>query len=510
MSIDLSLDRIRKLLNFLPPYTRPTIHVAGTNGKGSVCAVVSSILSATSPPFVTGRFNSPHLVSILDCICIDNAPVSNEVYTTARELVERTNAENGIAASNFELLTCTAFLIFERAAVDVVVLEVGMGGRLDATNAVPDDCVLVSALTAVDLDHQAFLGNTIEAIAREKAAIARPGKPFVIGPQLHPEAAEAARAVAQAAGAVLAPPALVTAVNEARADANDVLATIVRLGAPPPRPVKISMTGFPEPVHASLPLHGDHQLANLEVATGIISALLTQPVAQRFGIQFQARITPTTLARGILRTRWPGRLSYHTVRLAQPSISDEDPLGITVLADGAHNPASASALANYLLDLFQKSPSESSPRSLVLTYILGLSHSPPKTPAQTLEPLFALRNRIPQCVHVRIGAALLRFTPPENMPWVRPVPPSDMRAAIKSAIPAIASDWELWPEPDAAAPEGDDDPTRTLEQALQWAAARRRDGEDALVVVAGSLYLVADFYRFLDRLGQAQGIWGAN
>ncbi|KAI9057469.1 Mur ligase [Trametes sanguinea] len=506
MSIDLSLDRIRKLLDLLPPYTRPTIHVAGTNGKGSVCALVSSILTASSPPFVVGRFNSPHLVSVLDCICIDNAPISRDAYSAAREQVERTDRDNGIAASNFELLTCTALLIFERAAVDVVVLEVGMGGRLDATNAVSDDCILVSALTAVDLDHQAFLGNTVEAITREKAAIARPGKPFVIGPQLHPEVVVVARSMVEAVGAIDVQPARVIALDEAR----DGSATAVAdNGAPPPRPVQIDMAGFAEPLRADLPLHGEHQLANLEVAAGIISALLTHPSAQKVGLQFQGRVSPATVARGILNTRWPGRLSYHTVQLAQSSADRQGSRRMTVLADGAHNPASATALANYLLDLLQKTPSEPPRRPFSLTYILALSHSPPKTPAQTLAPLFALRDRIPQGRQVRIGAALLRFTPPEGMPWVRPVPPSEMCAAIKSLESTTSSDFELWPGSDAPLPE-ENDPTRTLEQALQWAATRQGDREDALVVVAGSLYLVADFYRLLDRLGQAQGIWGAN
>ncbi|OSD07578.1 Mur ligase [Trametes coccinea BRFM310] len=507
MSIDLSLDRIRKLLDLLPPYTRPTIHVAGTNGKGSVCALVSSILTASSPPFVVGRFNSPHLVSVLDCICIDNAPVSRDVYSAAREQVERTDRDHGIAASNFELLTCTALLIFERAAVDVVVLEVGMGGRLDATNAVPDHCILVSALTAVDLDHQAFLGNTVEAITREKAAIARPGKPFVIGPQLHAEAADVARSVVEAVGAVYVPPARVKAMDEARE--GDHAPFVAGCEAPPPRSVQIDMAAFADSVCADLPLHGEHQLANLEVAAGIISALLTYPFGQNSGLKFHSRITRATLARGILNTRWPGRLSYHVVQLAQPPSERQHSRRMTVLADGAHNPASASALADYLLDILKKAPSDSPRRPLALTYILALSHSPPKTPAQTLAPLFALCEHIPQGRQVRIGAALLRFTPPEGMPWVRPVPPSEMRTAIKSLDVTTSSDLELWPGSNTPLPE-ENDPTRTLEQALQWAATRQGDREDALVVVAGSLYLVADFYRLLDRLGQAQGIWGAN
>ena len=164
MSIDLSLDRIQTLLRHFP-YTRPTVHIAGTNGKGSVSSFVSSILLAAS--ISVGKFNSPHLVSILDSITVDGQSVSDDVYGSARASVEAVNEKYSIEASNFEVLTCTALTIFERTKVDIVVLEVGMGGRLDATNAIPDTCVLVSALTAVDLDHQAFLGSTIGQISRE-------------------------------------------------------------------------------------------------------------------------------------------------------------------------------------------------------------------------------------------------------------------------------------------------------------------------------------------------------
>ncbi|EIW51512.1 Mur ligase [Trametes versicolor FP-101664 SS1] len=511
MSIDLSLDRIKRLLGVLA-YTRPTIHIAGTNGKGSVCALVSSILTAAEPALAIGRFNSPHLISVLDSISIKNRPISEEAYFSAKETVERTDKENTIGASNFELLTCTALVAFEHAAVDVVILEVGMGGRLDATNAVSDDCILVSALTAVDLDHQAFLGNTVGAIAREKSAISRPGRPFVIGPQVHSEVTDVARSVVAAVGGEVIPLPIVT-----RANWDDALD-----GPPPPRDpafegasprlVQVSMACFTEPVRALLPLHGAHQLANLRVAAGIISAVLTHSSCEKFGLGLRDRITPTAVARGIANTRWPGRLSYHTLTL--PAQAPAEPSGaqkLLVLADGAHNPASATALAEYLTELLGESPQGTPNRPLVLTFVLALSHSPPKTPAQTLAPLFALRERLPRGRQVRIGAALLRFTPPAGMPWVRPEPPSVIRAAISTLVPSPGSTIDLWPDSDANEAEAAGKSETALERALRWAAGRHAAGrEDALVVLAGSLYLVADFYRLLASLGQAQEIWGAN
>ena len=136
MSINLSLVRISQLLVHVRPYTRPTCHIAGTNGKGSVSALLSQILVASS--YRVGRFNSPHLVSIYDCITIDGEPVSSVVYDDVMHRVVAADTELGLKSTNFELLACTALVVFEEAEVDIAVVEVGMGGRLDATNVIPD------------------------------------------------------------------------------------------------------------------------------------------------------------------------------------------------------------------------------------------------------------------------------------------------------------------------------------------------------------------------------------
>ncbi|KAI0755291.1 Mur ligase [Daedaleopsis nitida] len=539
MSIDLSLNRIRKLLAVFPePYTRPTIHITGTNGKGSVCAYVSSIL--TSSGLVVGRFNNPHLLSFIDGICIQNKPVAPALFWPVREEIHRLDEQHAIGASNFELFTCFALLIFERAKVDVVVLEVGMGGRLDATNVVPDASILASALTAVDLDHQALLGDTIEQITREKAAIARQGKPFVLGPQVHRQVQDVARSVVDAAGGDLLPYCPVTPVewDEELDGAQTPAGT--GIGVPLLQVVHVSLPAFPEPVRALLPLHGEHQLSNLGTAAGIVSALLTHPACQRPELALRDRLSPATIASGIRATRWPGRLSYHTITLPQdpsgPATANPDGSRVLVLADGAHNPASATALAAYLSTMLPSTGSG----PLTLTYVLGLSHSPPKTPEQTLGPLFAIREELSKSRELRLGAALLSFTQPQRMPWISAVPPTTMRAAIETLLPSSdLSGIEIFEDTteadeaqsDGAAatftstaakmsadPKADADrlalerPPRTehVERALRWAVGRRRGGEDALVVLAGSLYLVADFYRLLEKFGQAQEIWGTN
>ncbi|KAF7299595.1 Mur ligase [Mycena chlorophos] len=460
MSIDLTLDRIQRLASHLQPYTRPTCHIAGTNGKGSVAALVSSIFSTA---IRVGRFNSPHLVSVTDSIVIDNEPVTDEVYSTAKADVMQADEQHGTKLSSFEILTLTALLIFERAKVDVVVLEVGLGGRLDATNIVSDECVLVSALTAVDLDHQAFLGNTVEAIAAEKAAIARSGKPFVLGNQAHPEVENVvANAVTNAEATMLYALPVFTRDWDKDVDGPEPEPfSLLVDGLPPPIPVRFSMPCFDHPVRALLPLHGQHQLDNLALAVSVVSAALTSIELA----SLRSRFTDKSIADGIRNTRWAGRLSFH----AYPPL--------LVLADGAHNPASAVTLGAYLSELLAPLP-----KPISLTYILSLSAAPQKSPIDTLAPLFALASQ----EGIDIGAALVGFSPPEGMPWVRAVPQSELVETVKALHPAVDS----WSAPPDTADE--------LKSALDW-ATRRHEGKAGLAVVAGSLYLVADFYRLLEQ-----------
>ncbi|KAJ6585194.1 Mur ligase [Mycena capillaripes] len=470
MSIDLALDRIQRLARYLPPYTRPTCHIAGTNGKGSVCALVSSMLSTSTPPLSIGRFNSPHLVSVHDCIVINNQSVSSDVYDEARAEVERVDKEQSVGATNFELLTLTALLIFERAKVDVVVLEVGLGGRLDATNVISDECVLVSALTAVDLDHQAFLGNSVSAIAAEKAAIARKGTPFVLGGQAHPEVEKVVTDVVNAAGADLLY-ALPVLERSWDATVDGPAPPPFSLSAtpfvpPPPLPVRFSMPCFEHPVFALLPLHGEHQLDNLALAVSVVSAVLMNPT----WTTIRGRFSNAGIARGIKSVQWPGRLSFHPL--------NSPPL--LVLADGAHNPASAKTLAAYISELATLHRDNAASRPLSLTFILALSHSPPKTPRETLAPLLPVDA--PEGLQIDVSVALLSFTTPDGMPWVKSVPPAELQEVAKSLAPGA----ETWL--DASETPGG------MRRALAWAAERRGD-RDGLVVLAGSLYLVADFYR---------------
>jgi len=490
--IDLSLDRIRDLLTHLPRYDRPTCHIAGTNGKGSVSALLTSIFRSSS--YSVGRYNSPHLVSVYDCITVEDVPITPTVYAEARSRVEKANTEHGIEATSFEVLTLTALQIFQDLQVDIAVVEVGMGGRLDATNVIPDDCILVSALTSVDLDHQAFLGNTVADIAREKVGIARPGKPFILAPQKHASVNLVVQEVCDKLGAELVQ-AIVPSIRpwDTATDGpkREGVSLIAQDFLPlQPQPIQINLRCFPEPLQALLPLQGEHQLTNLGTALSMISTLLADTHSQP-SLHLKTRITPETVRNGIQFTVWNGRLSFHKL---PTTLTNQD---VLVLADGAHNPASAATLSAYLNDVLSRILSHSTSgakRSITLTYVLALSHSPPKTPLQTLTPILPpTPTYASEKVDVKVNVALLRFTPPDGMPWVKSVPPSDLQSIVTSLCPNA----QVWCAADDAPPEGQ------LEQALKW-TSEQHVGKDekvgeGMIVLAGSLYLVADFYRLLGK-----------
>jgi len=484
--MDLSLKRIEVLLSHLPQYTLPTIHITGTNGKGSVSSLVASILQASG--FTVGRFNSTHLISVLDSIMIDDKPVAHDLYNDARRIVEGLNSELSIGTTSFELLTATALMLFESAKLDIVVLEVGMGGRTDATNAVSDDCILVSALTAVDLDHQKFLGDTVDAIATQKAGIARKGRPFIVGPQKYPDVMVSVRAVVEEVGAdlVCAHPAVTRMWDEAVDGPTEPEVPSSSPFRPAAvRPVTLSLPCFPDTILAQLPLHGDHQLDNLGVASNIISSLLTHP-SSTHRLPFRSKITPSAIAAGVRSTTWAGRLSFHNVplsRLCVPGSGTKDhDESLFVLVDGAHNPASASVLASYLSHLLKSTPAVGGSEELNLTFVVALSHSPPKTPLQTLSPLLSFKR--PTNVKINVRAAALEFTPVDGMPWVLPVPSSEIRDVIR----VIDGDISLWTPRDGE--------RESVANALLWAhEEQQKHGGKGFVCIAGSLYIVADFYR---------------
>jgi len=301
----LGLERMTVLLEALgtPHRVGRFVHVAGTNGKGSVAAMMDSALRA--PGLRTGLFTSPHLVEPTERIRIGGRPVSAEQFVWAFEQVHRA-AELALRAGGlehhptyFETVTAMAFVLFREQAVKCAVLEVGLGGRLDATNVVlPQLCVI----TPIDFDHETLLGKSLEAIAAEKAGILKPGVPAVFAAQ-RPEVEGILSAAAAAAG--------IEPIWTSRWRAEDV--------ALYPEGSRFVAVG-PRQVRIECPLAGEHQVTNALTALTALDCLGVPDEAVRDGIR---------------QARWPGRLE----RVAT---------GPEIILDGAHNPAGARALAVYI------------------------------------------------------------------------------------------------------------------------------------------------------------------
>jgi len=303
------LERIRALLAALgnPQDRCRFVHVAGTNGKGSTCAMIESALRAQSRH--TGLFISPHLQEPTERICLDGWPTTVERFTEAFNRVHA-RAEKMLDAGEldlhptyFETVTAMGFLIFEEAQTDIVVLEVGLGGRLDCTNVVHPE---ISVITQVDFDHEKFLGISLEAIAGEKAGILKPGVPAVFSrqraevvPVLDGRAAELGISVSRT---------------------KDWTVSDLEIH---PRGSRFTLTGpseYPKTLRIECPLAGDHQVENAVTAAVALARL---------------GVPERVIEEGIGRAVWPGRLERLSER---PEI----------IIDGAHNPAGARALAAYL------------------------------------------------------------------------------------------------------------------------------------------------------------------
>ncbi len=294
--IKFGLSSIRAILESLdhPERAYRSIHIAGTNGKGSVAAMVDTALRAAGHR--TARYTSPHLIRLNERFVVNGTPASDDEIASAvdasRAVIERLR-ESGVLQVQptfFEVTTAAAFELFRRAAVEVAVLEVGLGGRLDATNVVTP---VATAITSIGFDHQQYLGSTLREIAIEKAGIIKPGVPVVVG-ELPAEAFEAIERIA----------------SERRAE-------LVRAGAVLP-------AGYER---VSPALRGAHQLRNAAVAV----ALLEAANARGLGVPHAA------ITAGLTEVRWPGRLDLRRL---------DD--GRELLLDAAHNPEGAAALAAFL------------------------------------------------------------------------------------------------------------------------------------------------------------------
>jgi dihydrofolate synthase/folylpolyglutamate synthase len=319
VGVKLGLDNITALLALLgrPDRAYRSILVAGTNGKGSVAAMLAAVLAEHGVR--TGLFTSPHLVRPNERIRVGDDDVSDAELDSGLGFLRRT-IEDGLAAgrlsvhpSFFEVVTACAARTFRDRGVEAAVFEVGLGGRLDATNAIDADLAVV---VGIGFDHMAILGDSLAAIAREKGGIVKPGRPVASG-VVQQTAIDALRAIA------------------ALRDAPWIEARLaISLESVSPDRREITLAGRRRYPDLRLALAGSHQIDNARIALAAFEAF-----AARAGID----VDPAAVRRGLERTRWPGRLQW-----IRPAGSP------ALLLDGAHNPAGARALARYLSELEAK------------------------------------------------------------------------------------------------------------------------------------------------------------
>ncbi|KAI9811647.1 MAG: folylpolyglutamate synthase [Pycnora praestabilis] len=327
--IELGLARIGRLLQNTS-FTWRAIHVAGTNGKGSICSYLSAMLYAGN--IRCGRFTSPHLIDVWDGVCINEKTVAKSLFNEVWEQMKRRSAEELIGASEFELLTATAFEIFDREKVDIGVVEVGLGGRLDATNVL--DAPLVTVIAKIGKDHQSFLGNSIEQIAVQKAGIMKPGVPCIIDGTNQPSVL---RVIHSCAEEVKAGP-LITVSEEDDAQEKRLWSIL-------------SQTNF-EP----------HQQMNIRCAFKALQQALRQA---------HPALCAWNLISAVKHVSWPGRLQ---------TLSIEQLTGRqgSILLDGAHNQQSAEALGSQVDRRIR-------PTSQIITWVLAASNG--KDVKELLRPL---------------------------------------------------------------------------------------------------------------------------
>jgi len=333
--IKLGLETIRALLTRVgePHRCYPVLHIGGTNGKGSTAAMTAAILQAAG--YRVGLYTSPHLIDFRERIRVNGVMIPEE---TVGRLVEtlRGAAAPDLAPTFFEFTTALAFQYFADCQVDVAVLEVGLGGRFDATNVVEP---LACAITTIGLDHEAYLGSTLEAIAFEKAGIVKPAVPVVLG-RIE---SSTRRGIEQRASEVKAP--VYCLEREFQCDG--------------PSTADCRYVGRSSHYdHLSCPLQGRFQLDNIACALALIE------LARERGLT----VSETAVRSGLQHVAWEGRLE--TVA--------ELP---TVMVDGAHNPAAAAVLAGYLADWRRGRPGAR------ISLIVGMMRD--KHPREFLAPLLS-------------------------------------------------------------------------------------------------------------------------
>lgn len=386
MGIDLGLKRVSRLLALLGDPHKSSwyaIHVAGTNGKGSVCAYLSSIFN--NAKISSGRFTSPHLLERWDSISINGSAVKKGLFTEVEDIVRETNQSHDVGATEFELLTVTAFEIFRRERVRIAIVEVGLGGRLDATNALVENedenetyGVIASVITKIGLDHQSFLGSTLSLIAKEKAGIIKPFIPVIVDGSNAPEVLEVVKRNAE----------------ENNSDLNIVV----------PQPTRtegeylIDTTNFGVIRSNITPLKGIYQAYNLGCAVAALSRVA----------HFFPELSRDQVIEGVKSTVWPGRLQSLSIRVNNKEVP--------ILLDGAHNDEAADKLAQYIDSHVRANENES------VTFVVAF------TQGKNFESLL---NRVLKPIDKVITT---EFGNVDGMPWIKCFSAQELSQVCKTVV----------------------------------------------------------------------------
>lgn len=494
-SLDLGLQRVHAVLESLhnPHASFPALHVAGTNGKGSTCAVLDSILRAAG--YRVGLFVSPFLVEPRDAVRIDGVTVSPAAWRTACERVEQAS-QQALAGSKeeatesrplgplttFELWTCAAFLLFHSEAVEVAVIEVGLGGRLDATNVLPTPACAV--ITNLGMDHMAQLGPTLTHIAYAKAGILKPGGVCVLSSEQRVEAqAEVVRcAREQGTGALV----LGAVLQEAQGEHLTMSCTEftqTQLGQ------HVSFPAWPSCPPLFLPLPGPHQRINAGTALTVcrilrgdrgvgevLHGVLPEPPSPASPLFSPSRLTDAAMAAGLARVAWPGRLQ--AVRLPTAGGGHR-----SAVLDGGHNEHAVPALAASLSTL----ASRAGATRLYLLFACGSTRDGASFLAGLVQHVQAQGPAVGS-----IDIACLPYTSPEGMPWASCMDPAALAAAVEGKGQVLGQGtWRVTHH--ASLQEG----WEHVQGRLAVYAAQDGGADSSLVCLLGSLYLVSDVHRWL-------------
>ena len=443
----------------------------------------------STPKLRHGRFTSPHLIDRWDCISINGEPVTGEVFRAVESQVLKRDRQQKIGASEFEVLTATAFEIFNREKIDVGVVEVGMGGAEDATNVIGQPVItgpgfgaqvgnerltrrapLVTVISKIGLDHQSFLGDTLEAIARQKAGVIKPGVPVVVDPSNAPEALDVIESTAREKncpffGSNIGSHPLAANLNPTGSSSgpsitqrlNDVLLQ-ANSGSVPEHVKQNGALAF---IATNLALqalgHPNPDMPNPRLIKNEYLNLLSELQEQ--------------FLKAIPATVFPGRQQWTS---CETLTGRKTP----ILLDGAHNADSAGALGEKVDQLRRSTGSTEEG----VTWVLAASES--KDAKEIFRPLLKPQD----------SAFVVEFGPVDGMPWVKPMSLDKLEEAIASVL------GEATPGSSMVAIQRDKDVLHAMKQATAMARDTNTE-KDGLLVVAGSLYLAGDVLRLVRDAG---------